>query len=205
MHNPGKSTTRCKPFESELTAVNQQTRADQCMSLACANIRDVEHDWFANLTELRETSYATTRGEIGRRGGRVGFRSQRGGLQHRISSVPMLAEVRSRVDVPARQRSAVRCLTGEARAMHADPELEGALFQVASQFNLLEMTGPHRIMERISRFQAQKRSTACPSPAPPLPPATADSAGDRKGTTARRCGGTLPLRSRRRNCRPAAG
>jgi hypothetical protein len=26
--------------------------------------------------------------------------------------------------------------------MHADPELEGALFQVASQFNLLEMTGP---------------------------------------------------------------
>jgi hypothetical protein len=26
--------------------------------------------------------------------------------------------------------------------MHADPELEGALFQVASQFNLIEMTGP---------------------------------------------------------------
>jgi hypothetical protein len=26
--------------------------------------------------------------------------------------------------------------------MHADPELAGALFQVASQFNLLEMTGP---------------------------------------------------------------
>jgi hypothetical protein len=31
---------------------------------------------------------------------------------------------------------------GEARAVHADSELEGALFQVASQFNLLEMTGP---------------------------------------------------------------
>ena len=27
--------------------------------------------------------------------------------------------------------------------MHAEPELEGALFQVASQFNLLEMTGPN--------------------------------------------------------------
>ena len=39
-------------------------------------------------------------------------------------------------------RSTVRCVTGDARAMHADPELEGALFQVASQFNLLEMTGP---------------------------------------------------------------
>lgn len=56
--------TRCKPFESELTAVNQQTRADRCMSLACTNIRDVEHDWFANLTELRETSYDATRGEM---------------------------------------------------------------------------------------------------------------------------------------------
>jgi hypothetical protein len=33
-------------------------------------------------------------------------------------------------------------VTGEARAMHVAPELEGALFQVASQFNLLEMTGP---------------------------------------------------------------
>ena len=56
--------------------------------------------------------------------------------------VPTIAELRSRVEVPRAERSAVRCVTGEARAMHADPELEGALFQVASQFNLLEMTGP---------------------------------------------------------------
>jgi len=112
------------------------------MSLACTNIRDVEHDWCANLTELRETSYdATPRGD-GRRGGRVGFRSERGWVRHRISSVPMLTEVRGRVDVPARQRTAVRYLTGEARPMHADPEREGAFFQVASQFNLSEMTGP---------------------------------------------------------------
>jgi hypothetical protein len=54
--------------------------------------------------------------------------------------VPTIAELRSRVEVPRAERSAVRCVTGEARAMHADPELEGALFQVASQFNLLEMT-----------------------------------------------------------------
>jgi len=47
-----------------------------------------------------------------------------------------------RVEIPKGQRSTVRCVTGEARAMHAEPELEGALFQVASQFNLLEMTGP---------------------------------------------------------------
>jgi hypothetical protein len=34
------------------------------MSLACTNIRDVEHDWFANRTELRETSYDATSGEM---------------------------------------------------------------------------------------------------------------------------------------------
>jgi hypothetical protein len=56
--------------------------------------------------------------------------------------VPTIAELRSPVEVPRVERSAVRCVTGEAQAMHADPELEGALFQVASQFNLLEMTGP---------------------------------------------------------------
>ena len=56
--------------------------------------------------------------------------------------LPALAELRSRIEVPTGQRNTVRCVTGEARAMHADPELEGALFQVASQFNLLEMAGP---------------------------------------------------------------
>jgi hypothetical protein len=56
--------------------------------------------------------------------------------------VPTLTELRGRVEVPSDGRTTVRCVVGEARAMHADPELEGALFQVASQFNLLEMTGP---------------------------------------------------------------
>lgn len=55
--------------------------------------------------------------------------------------MPTVAELRNRVDVPRDKRSTVRGVTGEARAMHADPELEGALFQVASQFNLLEMAG----------------------------------------------------------------
>ena len=57
-------------------------------------------------------------------------------------SVPTLAELRTRVELPTPERSTVECVTGEARAVHAEPELEGALFQVASQFNLREMTGP---------------------------------------------------------------
>ena len=57
-------------------------------------------------------------------------------------SMPTLAELRSRIELPDRGRATVRCVRGEARAMHRDPELAGALFQVASQINLLEMTVP---------------------------------------------------------------
>jgi hypothetical protein len=56
--------------------------------------------------------------------------------------VPTLADLRGRVAVLTGRRTTVRCVTGEARSMPSDPELAGALFQVASQFNLLEMTGP---------------------------------------------------------------
>jgi hypothetical protein len=78
--------------------------------------------------------------------------------------VPTLAELRARVDVPTDGRTTVRCVTGEARAMHADPELDGALFQVASQFNLLEMTGPSvtpeelRVTAEITRRARHARS-----------------------------------------------
>lgn len=37
------------------------------------------------------------------------------------------------------------CVAGNAEALHEHPELEGALFQVASQFNLLEMTSPRMV------------------------------------------------------------
>ncbi len=36
----------------------------------------------------------------------------------------------------------VRIVPGDVRQLHVLPENKGALFQVASQFNLLEMTGP---------------------------------------------------------------
>ena len=96
------------------------------------------HDWFADLTGFREEGYDLTRSRL-----RVEVNelvSTVNDKRYRIGelSLPTLAELRARVDVPRRQRSTVGCVTGEARAMHADPELEGALFQVASQFNLLE-------------------------------------------------------------------
>ena len=100
------------------------------------------HDWFADLTGFREEGYDLTRSRLRVEDNELvsTVNDKRYGIGE--LSLPTLAELRARVEVPRRQRSTVGCVTGEARAMHADPELEGALFQVASQFNLLEMTGP---------------------------------------------------------------
>jgi len=99
-------------------------------------------DWFERLTGFREESYELTRGRLAVEGDELV--STVNGARYAVGelSLPTLAELRARVEIPNGQRSIVRCVTGEARAMHGEPELEGALFQVASQFNLLEMTGP---------------------------------------------------------------
>jgi hypothetical protein len=61
--------------------------------------------------------------------------------------------VRTR-DVPKRGRLKVSQVVGDVRRMHQDPKNAGALFQVASQFNLLEMIGPSVTPEDgVTRYQ----------------------------------------------------
>jgi hypothetical protein len=100
----------------------------------------MQHDWFVNLTGFRETSYDDTRSQLA-----IGVMSwspgQRQALWRQHAQLPALAELRSRIKVPTGQRNTVRCVTGRL-GQCLDPELAGALFQVASQFNLLEMAGP---------------------------------------------------------------
>src|SRR3954452_1556189 len=98
-------------------------------------------DWFARLVGFEEDGYEATRSRLFVEGDELV--STVNGMRYSVGtlSVPTLAELRSRVVVPERGRSTVRCITGDARTLHREPELAGALFQVASQFNLLEMTG----------------------------------------------------------------
>jgi hypothetical protein len=100
-------------------------------------------DWFERLTGFREDDYESTQRRLVVDGDELvsTVSDQRYGIGN--LSLPTLAELRSRVNLPAGQRSTVRCLAGDARALHSEPEFAGALFQVASQFNLLEMVSPH--------------------------------------------------------------
>lgn len=97
-------------------------------------------DWFERLMGFRERDYESTQRCLRVDGDQLvstvnGKRFGCGQL-----SMPTVAELRARVNVPATQRSTVTSVVGDARALHADPKFAGALFQVASQFNLLEMT-----------------------------------------------------------------
>lgn len=101
-------------------------------------------DWFERLTGFREEDYEQTRGKLRIEGNRL--LSLVNGNSYGIGDLELvsLADLRARVasDDRGRGRLAVKNITSDIRALHRDPDYAGALFQVASQFNLLEMASP---------------------------------------------------------------
>ena len=106
-------------------------------------------NWFERLAGIEERNPEYVRGQLDLKGetliSRVnGQRWQAGRLE-----TPSLGELRERVgqlDLPT-GRLQIREVVADARELHADPENANALFQVASQFNLLEMVAPDRTPE----------------------------------------------------------
>jgi hypothetical protein len=98
-------------------------------------------DWFERLTGFSETTYARTRAKLAVEGDRL--RSLANGQSYVIGEFELAPLQHLRV--VAKQRSPlhhklkVSVVQGNVREMHRAPEYAGALFQVASQFNMLEM------------------------------------------------------------------
>src|SRR4051812_43978744 len=101
-------------------------------------------DWFERLTGFRERQYEETRSRLEIAGGRL--KSLINGKSYRVGELELvsLERLRDRVKREAgpRGRLKVTVVAGDVRQMHQLPENTGALFQVASQFNLLEMVAP---------------------------------------------------------------
>jgi hypothetical protein len=101
-------------------------------------------DWFEKLTGFRETGYVETRGKLSvekrRLKSLINGKSYGIGELELVSLETLRQRVKSLGDPSGRLK--VSIVTGDVREMHQRPEYAGALFQVASQFNLLEMTGP---------------------------------------------------------------
>lgn len=101
-------------------------------------------DWFERLTGFRESGHRATQAQMFMEGeslvSRVNGRRYRAGRLE-LLSLRALRERAAALGTPA-GRLKVRNLVGNVRALHQVPEFAGGLFQVASQFNLLEMMSP---------------------------------------------------------------
>lgn len=95
-------------------------------------------DWFERLVGFREQGYDTTQRQLAVEGDHL--RSLVNGKTYGIGTLelPSLGELRDRAtSLPGNLK--VSIVTGDVRKLHREPEFAGALFQVASQFNMLEM------------------------------------------------------------------
>lgn len=112
-------------------------------------------EWFERITGFRETGYEATRKKLQVEGSLL--RSLVNGKRYGIGKL----EIVSLQTLRDRARSAgvssgqlkVEVVRGDVGKLHQAPENAGALFQVASQFNMLEMTGPDVTPEQgVTRY-----------------------------------------------------
>lgn len=125
----------------------------------------MHNNWFSRLTGFNEEAYATTQAQMEVQGNTL--RSKVNGRSFSIGYFEMvsLAELRQRVAQEQVKESPtqVGIVTGDVRQMHQMPEYAGALFQVASQFNALEMVGPSVTPEDgVTRYEHDRtQGPAC--------------------------------------------
>lgn len=113
-------------------------------------------DWFEQLTGFRESNYESTRARLEIVGDRL--RSRVNGKAYGIGHLELvsLQTLRERATAagPKPGKLAIGIDRGDVRAMHQSRANAGALFQVASQFNLLEMVSPDITPEHgVTRYQ----------------------------------------------------
>lgn len=105
----------------------------------------VAGNWFERLFGFTESNRATVHSELEVEGNTL--RSKLRGTEWTCGKLEILslADLRSRhngLQLTTGSRIRVSEMVGDAKALHADSANAGALFQVASQFNLLEMVSP---------------------------------------------------------------
>ena len=113
-------------------------------------------DWFDDLFGFSERSHDDVQSNLEVVGTTLRSRLNQRSYAIGELTTPSVQELRDQaaglVD-GLRGRLTVSIVTGDVRRMHGDPANRGALFQVASQFNLLEMIGPDVTPEDgVSRY-----------------------------------------------------
>jgi hypothetical protein len=102
-------------------------------------------DWFADLTGFPEASGDEVRRQLLVSGTSLRSRVSGRAVQIGVLGMPSLGELRARAQPHGPHLAGalkVSQVVADVAALHRDRANAGALFQVASQFNLLEMTSP---------------------------------------------------------------
>lgn len=115
--------------------------------------------WFEQLFGFEERSPECVREQLRVEGTQLRSRANGRVFEAGRLEIPTLAELRERA--AAEQRSGETTLEewiADAKELHRDPRAAGALVQVASQFNLLEMIAPSVTPEQGVSGYAQDRT-----------------------------------------------
>lgn len=99
--------------------------------------------WFQKLTGFRETSYEHARQNLFMQGSHLVSRVNNQSYDIGEFKFSSLAKIRQLAAAqPGAHDGTFTTIVGNVAVLHTKPEYDGALFQVASQFNALEMTSP---------------------------------------------------------------
>ena len=106
--------------------------------------------WFETLTGFPEESPQQVRANITVDGQTLKSRVNGATMVCGELEIPSLAELRKRVQSSGHKvgEISIREVVADVQHLHTNASNKGSLFQVASQFNLLEMASPHLIPER---------------------------------------------------------
>jgi hypothetical protein len=113
-------------------------------------------DWFENLLGFKELSYRQTQANLEVVDNTLRSRVNEQSYAIGVLETPSLAELRTRAAAVAPHVAGtfrVSSVVDDVGRLHSRRSNRHALFQVASQFNLLEMTGPDVIPENgVTRY-----------------------------------------------------
>ena len=106
--------------------------------------------WFEKLTGFREENPEQVRSMLLLNGEYLVSQVNGQRMRHGVLTTPNLLELRANTNQTSSHSTQIKLreVVGDVRVLHVAPENAGAMFQVASQFNLLEMVGPQVTPER---------------------------------------------------------
>jgi hypothetical protein len=126
-------------------------------------------DWFEQLTGFSEADYVGTQARLAIEGDTLLCLPANSDTTHRYQVgqllMPTLANLRQQTASLQllRKPNRIREWVGDVQQLHLDPNNQDAVFQVASQFNLLEMVSPFVTpLEGVARYAFDKtQGPAC--------------------------------------------